>query len=1326
MFELKKIACAIMAAVCVDVSYADSIVISQLLNQAHYWQQRGRDDLAAQSWKKLLTSDPANTEALAGLAIVEAQAGHADNAHILLDKLRRADPVNPKIPAVEAAIKQGKTASNSQLGEARRLARDGQTDEAIEKFKQIADPAQLKGDAALEYYQVLSGTITGWDEARQGLERIVKENPGNHHYLLALSQHYTYRESTRREGVRILSSLSTSQDYGPQASESWRQALTWLGATRQDVALYRQYLATHPDDAAMKRRIDDISKSVVAERQVQFSSKNIVINPFAKKYANAYELLKSGDIAGAQAVFTTILASRPTDPSALGGLGIVRMHQENFVAARDLLKRAAESQKHSSWIPAYNSARYWAAIQLAKAAKEQGEQTKEISFLREAIQINDHEATALIMLADELYGQEDYLAAEANYRRALKENKDNGQAILGLINVLTTLNRPEEVPALSARLTAEQQNTRNSTTTVQANSLRLIAKAAEASGDFAKAQIAYEDALLAAPNSAWIRLDLAHLYLKRGMPAQARSLVDGLLATEPDNVDALYVSVMLSAEQRLWWEGLMTLEHIPANKRTKELTSLQHRLWMEVQMDRSAVLYQQGDKQQSAKLMQDVEVVAGKDVELLSLVADNYLRTDNVQRGVTMLREMLVKSNKPSVSLRLQYADALFRSGQDAEVQPLLRQLNAQANLTATEALGLANLRRAVALRQADAERDAGRLAAAYDIIQPLWAQNPQDVQLTMAVARMYTTAGDYAQANSLYTQVIQAEPDNKEALQAGAYAAIALHDYPVADERVSTLLALEPDNPRFVALAGRLARAQGNPTKALELFHRADALERTQAGVMTSGNTGASAFGLRLVEKKAPLTGTTDGAGMGGATPALNPFSVKPAAALVPSQAQGTQTQTPTLISASPLPSVPQTYANGDPSLQPEIADLQGENKTSVAGELLVRSHNGQSGLSKLSDVETPLQIIYSTKADGELGLRLTPVILSAGNLNLNDPTVAGQFGRQVPINAQAIATGRTFSAVAQANGLSGASGVSQHANGMALTLSYEIRNVKLDVGTSPLGFAVNNVVGGARWSDTLDGMNVALEASRRSVTDSYLSYAGTRDSLYGLQWGGVTKNGVKLNGSYENDDVGAYVNTGVAVLTGQNVARNSEVELGGGLYVRSYKSKDAMLTTGINLTTFFYDKNLSYYTYGQGGYFSPQRYVAVGLPVDWSARSGHLSYQLSGSIGVQNFKQNDSPYFPLGSADQSALVAYANANPSYGISTVYQGQSHSGVAYKLNGGAEYQVSPNIFIGGRLSVDNSGDYTENIGMLYWRYFFEPQTKPLAFPPTPVKSYFQG
>ena len=1374
MFEMKKIACAILAVVCVDVTYADSVLVTQLLNQAQYWQQRGRDDLAAQSWQKLLLSEPANPDALAGLATVEAQAGHASNARTLLDKLKMADPANPKVAAVEAAVKQGKTATNSQLGEARRLAREGQTDEAVDKFKQIAEPTQLKGDAALEYYQVLSGTITGWDEARQGLERLVRENPTNSHYLLALSQHYTYRESTRREGVRILSSLSQNPAYGPQANESWRQALTWLGSTRQDIALYRQYIATHPDDAAMKQRLDDINKSVVTEHQeqvraqAQANARVIVTNPYAKKYASAYHMLNRGDIAGAESLFTSILNSKPNDPSALGGLGIVKMHQENFVAARDLLRRAASAQRNSTWIPAYNSARYWAAVQLARKARQQGNQAEEITLLRSAIQIDDREPTALIMLADELAAGGDNIAAEANYRRVLKDHKNNSQAIFGLINVLTAVNRTEEIPALSARLSAADQEARNNNATVQANSLRLVAKAAEASGDMVKAQTAYEDALLAAPDSAWIRLDLARLYLRRGMPGQARSLVDGLLASEPDNVDALYVSALLSAELRLWWEGLMTLEHVPANKRSKELISLQNRLWMQVQMDRAVVLYQQGHREQAGLLLQRAEEVAAKEPGLLSMVADNYLRTDNLQRGLTLLRQLMVKSPKPSASLRLQYADALFRSGQDAELDPVLRQLIATPNLTADEAASLGNLYRSIVLRRVDAEREAGRLAAAYDAIQPLWAQNPQDVQLILAVARMYTSAGDYAQANNLYTQVNQIEPENKEALQAGAYSSIALHDYAGAEIRVNALLAAEPDNPRFIALAGRLARAQGNNGKALDYFHRADALERSQAATLAldarsggKSNAADGAFGLRLVDQQATSANTATAAtaftvGSGQLAPSgpvpvqqpvvpINPFSGKPVVGSPGASGVGNETAPASKI--APLAAVVQQsvqqplqplqpamatapgaarYSNGDSSLEQEIADLQSQNKSQVGGELVVRSRTGQTGLSRLSDVETPLQLVYNTKNDGQLGLKLTPVILSAGTLNLNDTTVAGLFGRQVPINAQAIANGQTFSSVAEANGLSGVSTLNQHARGMALALSYEIRNLKIDIGTSPLGFAVNNVIGGARWTDTVGDMNVSAELSRRSVTDSYLSYAGTHDSLYGLQWGGVTKNGVRVDGSYEDDDIGMYVNSGLALLTGQNVARNSEFELGGGAYYRPYKTSDMTVTAGLNLTTFFYNKNLSYFTYGQGGYFSPQRYIALGLPADVAGRSGHLSYQVGASVGVQNFKQNDSAYFPLGSADQAALVAYAAANPSYSLATVYKGQSHTGVAYKLNGGVEYQLSPRTFIGGHFSLDNSGDFTESVGMLYWRYFFEPQTKPITFPPTPLKSYFQG
>ncbi len=1360
MFEMKKIACAILAAVCVDASYADAVLTPHLLEQAQYWQQRGRDDIAADTWRKVLTNDPANPDALAGLSVYEAQAGHAQAARALLDKLRSADPANPKIAATEAAIKQGKTASKSQLNEARRLANDGQADEAVEKYKLMGDPAQLKGDAALEYYQVLSGTISGWDEARSGMERLVKDNPANRRYLLALAQHYTYRQSTRREGIRILISLSQSVDYGPQADASWRQALTWLGSERGDSALFQQYLSNHPGDEAIKQRLADLNKSAVAEKRSRAYSARIVVNPAAKKYARAYQLLKDGDIAAAETLFVSLLNANPADPSATGGLGIVRMYQKNFAAASELLKRAAASQRNSTWIPAYNNARYWAAVQGATVARQQDNQQLAIAGLRDAILIDEKEPTAHIMLADMLAESGDYLAAEANYRTVLREHKDNEQAIFGLINVLTALNRNEEVPALTARLSAEQRLGSNSAiVTVQVNNLRLVAKAAEASGDLDKAQLAYEDALLISPDSPWIRLDLARLYLRRSMPGQARSLLDGLLESEPNNADVLYVSAMLSADQRMWWEGLSTLENVPAKQRSKELISLQNALWMHVQMDRATAFYKQGNAQQANEIMANAELVAGKNTDLMAVVADTYLANDNMPHGLALLRKMLLSTQKPSVNLRLQYANALFQSGQTAELDAVLRQLSAIRTMTTQEQAGLASLRREVVLRQADAAREAGNLAGAYDIIQPLWAQNPQDVPLTLAVARMYSSAGDVAQANALYATVLKTEPDNREALQASAYSLIAARDFSGAEKQINTLMVLEPDNPRTVALAGRLARAQGNNGKALELFHQAQALERSQMV------TGQGVTGLRLVDRQAddavsgtPATPSVPAmpamptarqweqvpvnpfSGKPMATqPQLNevpsiPFSGKPAARqlsvlpalnVAPVIAMSAVTATAVPVAVSGVPGVPAQIA-GDSALQREIMDLQSQNNSQFTAELAVRNRSGQSGFSQLSDIELPMQLLYNTKNDGQLGLKLTPVSLNAGTINLNDPTVAGLFGREVAMNERAIYNKLPFTAIALTDGLVTPSLLNERGTGLALDLSYEIRNLKIDLGVSPVGFAVTNVIGGVHWNDQIGGLDVGVDVSRRSVTDSYLSYAGTTDSLYGLKWGGVTKNGLKIDVSHENDGLGFYGNIGLADLMGENVARNSEFELGAGVYSRVYTTQDTVATVGLSFTSMFYDKNLSNFTYGQGGYFSPQRYVALGVPADITGRSGRLSYQLGGSIGVQSFTQSSSAYYPLGTSDQATLLAFAASNPSLTIATTYPGQSHSGIAYKLSGGVEYRLNASFVLGGRLSIDNSGDFTESSGLLYLRYYFVPQIQPVIFPPSPVKPYFQG
>ena len=99
---------------------------------------------------------------------------------------------------------------------------------------------------------------------------------------------------------------------------------------------------------------------------------------------------------------------------------------------------------------------------------------------------------------------------------------------------------------------------------------------------------------------------------------------------------------------------------------------------------------------------------------------------------------------------------------------------------------------------------------------------------------------------------------------------------------------------------------------------------------------------------------------------------------------------------------------------------------------------------------------------------------------------------------------------------------------------------------------------------------------------------------------------------------------------ITGRNVQSNSRVETGGGAYLHLLNSPSSKLTLGMNIGLMGYQKNLSYYTFGQGGYFSPQSFVSVAFPVDWSGRSDRLSWRLNASLGVQSFTQKSSPYFP------------------------------------------------------------------------------------------------
>lgn len=403
------------------------------------------------------------------------------------------------------------------------------------------------------------------------------------------------------------------------------------------------------------------------------------------------------------------------------------------------------------------------------------------------------------------------------------------------------------------------------------------------------------------------------------------------------------------------------------------------------------------------------------------------------------------------------------------------------------------------------------------------------------------------------------------------------------------------------------------------------------------------------------------------------------------------------------------------------ELAEVNREQTSTVTGGIVFRNRTGEDGLSNLTDIEAPIQ--GKIKAgNGHIIITATPVTLDAGTAGTSLPTTA-RFGSGMSNGTAADAfANRTTQATLGENTYG-----QQTANGVGLSLGYENRGVAADVGVTPLGFPEKNIVGGVQYNGAItDKVTYSLAVARRAVTDSLLSYAGARDQGANLEWGGVTSNGALASLAWDDGTNGLYVNATYQNYMGDHVESNNAVKGGGGVYTRLFKDADSTLTVGVNTTLMRYDRNLSYFTYGQGGYFSPQQYMILNLPVEYTGRNGEFTYDLKGSIGVQHYRQDSSPYFPLDGNRQSVASAAATlaalAGDDVDGGAVYPGQSKTGVSYSFSATGEYQLAPQLAVGATGSLGNAYQYREWLAAVYVRYSFSKQGGLQPFPPTPLAS----
>lgn len=293
-----------------------------------------------------------------------------------------------------------------------------------------------------------------------------------------------------------------------------------------------------------------------------------------------------------------------------------------------------------------------------------------------------------------------------------------------------------------------------------------------------------------------------------------------------------------------------------------------------------------------------------------------------------------------------------------------------------------------------------------------------------------------------------------------------------------------------------------------------------------------------------------------------------------------------------------------------------------------------------------------------------------------------------------------------------------SENDSGIGFALGWENDRWAFDFGHSPQGFEVSNWLGGVTYTgDDIGALGWDITASRRPMSNSLLSYAGSVDPITGKRWGGVTANGVTLGLSVdEGGDHGFWANLSYHRFEGKNVDDNNRHSAMAGYYYRLIEEANTRLRTGLTLMYWGYDKDLGEYTLGQGGYYSPQQYYAFSIPISYGWRNANWSTWLEGSFGWSH-AQTDSNNLYSG-VNVSQLPGF---DPNANLQST--GGSSNGQSIRLQGTVERRLTNHTVLGGSFSWQYAQDYAPGYGGLYLRHTFEPWQGNLPLPIEPLKPY---
>ncbi|MCX7084174.1 MAG: cellulose synthase subunit BcsC-related outer membrane protein [Methylococcales bacterium] len=1328
----------IMANVSFNVNAESVNEIQFLRQQILLAESNNRFDIAESALEHWLSIDSESIEVLYLQAQINILKGELDDAKTNILNIETKFPNDPRLKQINSLYSAYST-DKLKLQQARFLSGNQRRAEAIALYQELFPYGMPSVALDVEYINLLSfNTPQDNAKAKKILKERLVEFPYIKEYKLTYANLIANNAVDLKNSLTLFEQLSQSEPYNPDTAASWLKVLEDSPIEDLKSTDIDRLTSAYPYDANVKAKTNVLKLTLAAyNKKINEPGYQALIKGFSYLDESEYDL--------AEQSFLTAKRYHPIQPQVFLGLGRTKLGQAKYTEALDIFTRgkALRLSKGSpiDWDSLISSAQFSieldnadklseknpiAAIDLyhiaiAKNPKEitpyiaiaklyiklarssvNSEKTKEQlvlggtekpSFNTTALNDSaDNQGISNTNSKENLVKTDEYLIkADQYFTKALEIDKTNYQALVGKLDLLFDNNNEDQAYILASTFDIEQisvissyladkklatsltnaesalQNHDTQTATSIINTL-LGAKGSAIEvkeSEKTESPISPFDLSLSKSNhnlktqNPWLTFRIANVLNQLNRQNEANQFVNLFLANNKSSDEISYAYALYLSKNGRLIAALDEINKIDPEKRTIGMIEAQQRLSMNYQFDHFEGLLKQ-DREKAINYLSVMEDNAENNPILLIKIANNLYDID-VHEHTRKIVNQLKYSNKWPISLQLDYARLLIK----------LKDFS-----------NLAKVDEGINLKLASVEQ----IEQYYQIIFDYKTNK----------AKEQFAKGNIVEAKNLYVSVLKNDP-----LFISIFKESNTFDFSVltqfdidSSNKVSATDKRNDQTYKVDQLIHRWVDMHVEQLVMQEQYSDYPKVKRIQLLVNLEQYDQAERAMYDLVNDKTSEDRALYTASQSAL--AIKKWELAEQLSYAALQINKEKNNPKENLSTSLPSTIALSNADKKWLYQNTSGDWLAKNVKSDIDELRKKSDGyvtffpdyrfgtNTNSVGASIDAKVPVDKL------GFAVFRVNPVSLEGANQNI----YAKDYGTsQLHYNGQNFSTPTT--------------------TGVGYNVGWMGNHWVADIGRTPDNFLVSNFVGGLRIDGDVNAFSWAVNASRRPVRNTVLSYAGLSDPYTKNVWGGATQSGVGVSLGFDNGSpVGVWSNWQYQSIDGENLKNNDKIQGQIGIYGAVWKDPRniANIDLGLNTLAMHYTNNQNEFSYGNGGYFSPQAYASLTLPLTVFGRYDTWAYsvRLSGSYSYS--KLEDSLYYPNNSNYQSQ----ASDN---GLSSVYKGTSTYAFTYGVAAIVEKRITDHWSIGARAQIQRTLFYNpSNIG-LYLKYDFNEHWDSIDTPP---------